>query len=341
MDNFRTDSKCCFVAPQLNTTLLSEGKGMLLEKQSQKDISTSTFMSGWYAILPGKEVKKQKPLAIKRLNLDLVLWRDQHNTLHCMLDKCPHRGAKLSLGKIEENCLKCPYHGFSFASDGHCQLAPEFKKPLPGLVVKTFSLKEFSGMIWLYHGNNPVEFKCEKLSAIHQQFPKSYCQTARQWHSHITYCMENQLDYTHLATVHHNTIGRGFKYPKNPAFELTEEHITISLDQNKGNALDMIFPNCWILNVGKKMRLVVYFSPINNKETLLYLRTYSNMLKLKLIRYLLAPIFNKINLVVLKQDQRVVESQGSGTSYLATDDALMRNDMAIKHFRKVWSKNLS
>ena len=89
------------------------------------------------------------------------------------------------------------------------------------------------------------------------------------------------------------------------------------------------------------MRLVVYFSPINNKETLLYLRTYSNMLKLKLIRYLLAPIFNKINLVVLKQDQRVVESQGSGTSYLATDDALMRNDMAIKHFRKVWSKNLS
>ena len=46
----------------------------------------------WYGVLDSKEVKKNKPLFAKRLNKNLVLWRDENNNICCIEDKCCHRG---------------------------------------------------------------------------------------------------------------------------------------------------------------------------------------------------------------------------------------------------------
>lgn len=297
--------------------------------------STSSFIPGWYAILPANLVKMKTPLGITCFNLDLVFFRAEEGEVYCFLDRCPHRGAKLSLGNIKHNCIECPYHGFKFNLNGACELAPEFNQPLPGLKLKRYSVKESMGMIWILYGSDSKEFNFPELRDLHEIFQSSYCETSKVWNSHITYCVENQLDYTHLPSVHKNTIGRGFKFPQDPTFTLDECKITIGFN-DKQPMVDFYFPNIWVLHVSKNMKLLVYFVPINEVQTMLYLRSYNSLLRFNLTNFLLSPIFNKLNKIILKQDQRVVCSQGSLPSYLAVDDVLMKNDRAIKYFRKLW-----
>jgi phenylpropionate dioxygenase-like ring-hydroxylating dioxygenase large terminal subunit len=68
----------------------------------------------WYVILESKELKKNKPLKITRLNEKLSLWRDENGNVGCIADKCCHRGVSLSCGKIIDGELECPFHGFMY-----------------------------------------------------------------------------------------------------------------------------------------------------------------------------------------------------------------------------------
>ena len=101
----------------------------------------STFISGWYAILPS-HILKNKLMSLKRFGIDLVLWRQDNQQLSIFVDRCPHRGAKLSLGKVKYNQIECPFHGFQFNAQGQCAFAPEFNKPIPGLQAHRFETKE-------------------------------------------------------------------------------------------------------------------------------------------------------------------------------------------------------
>lgn len=56
------------------------------------------------------------PLACELLGQPLVLWRDAQGGLHAWADRCPHRGARLSLGQVQGHALQCPYHGWRFAA---------------------------------------------------------------------------------------------------------------------------------------------------------------------------------------------------------------------------------
>lgn len=297
---------------------------------------SKTFAKGWYAVLPVIELK-DKPLAITRLGVDLVVWRDNKQNIIVMHDSCPHRSAKLSLGKICNDEISCPFHGFRFVADGSCSYAPEFDKSIPGLKVKTYPVEIAIAMVWVYFGEVSEPIKIDVLRAIESEFKANYSFTNRVWSSHITRCIENQLDYTHLPIVHHNTIGRNFKMPINPKFIKTPDGIkSFHRDKLEEPSSEYIFPNTWILNVSNKMKLIVYFVPITENKTKFYLFTYRKFLTYKLLKPLIDLLFNYTNQVILKQDQKVVESQGCLPSYLASTEVLMRHDVAIRMFRELW-----
>ncbi len=77
----------------------------------------------WYPVLESRELKGS-PLQAERLGQDLVFWRDQTARAQTQANRCPHMGASLSQGKIVNDHLVCPFHGFAFDRQGRCQRIP-------------------------------------------------------------------------------------------------------------------------------------------------------------------------------------------------------------------------
>ena len=168
----------------------------------------------WYAVLDSKEVKKNTPLFAKRLNKNLVFWRDSNNNICCIDDKCCHRGASLSHGKVYKDNIACPFHGFQFDKNGKTVMIPALGKNTEvnkNFFVEGYEVRDLYGFIWFWYGDKdkindkimfPDDLKDKKFS---------YSTIKDEWHNHYTRCIENQLDVVHIAFVHSNTIGRGNK----------------------------------------------------------------------------------------------------------------------------------
>lgn len=316
---------------------------------TKNDFDNTTFMKGWYVITDIASIRKKKPYAIRRFGLDLVIWRNDKNQFNIMLDRCPHRSAQLSGGKINsQGHLTCPFHGFAFNSTGQCQYAPELKQELPGLSVKTFFCQNYGGMLWMYYGpGQPPELQVEDLKTVDKQFKGQFSLTRRIWNSHITRCIENQLDYTHLPIVHHNSIGKNAHIPENPILKTSETTIALFSSQQhadtKGSTPKFRYeaPNRWYLNLpSKKLQLMAYFVPIDQTHTEILLVSYRTFGHWWGIAPLFNKIFNTMNRFILQQDQRVVKTQGTTPSYTANHECLLRHDHAIKAFRTLWQQQL-
>ena len=60
------------------------------------------------------------PQAVKILEEELVLFRDPSGNFGLLNAHCPHRGASLEYGEIEDGGIRCPYHGWLFDVRGRC-----------------------------------------------------------------------------------------------------------------------------------------------------------------------------------------------------------------------------
>ena len=113
------------------------------------------LIPGWYIVLDSEEVTN-KPFGVQRLGRKLVFWRDSSGKIACLDDRCCHRGAQLSLGRVVEAQIECPFHGFQFAQDGHCTLIPANGRaaPIPKrFCIKSYPVRDAHGWIWLYWGD--------------------------------------------------------------------------------------------------------------------------------------------------------------------------------------------
>jgi phenylpropionate dioxygenase-like ring-hydroxylating dioxygenase large terminal subunit len=109
----------------------------------------------WYVMLPADKLGI-KPVGVRALGEDLVLWRDNKGKAHCLNDLCPHRAAKLSLGDVVGDSLACWYHGIAFNGEGECTAVPaegEDSKLKKRLRVRFYPTAERAGLIWAYIGD--------------------------------------------------------------------------------------------------------------------------------------------------------------------------------------------
>ena len=116
------------------------------------------FRNYWYPVLPAWRLGR-RPKAVKVLGEDIVLFRDG-GKVYALDDRCPHRGAKLSVGKCQfagSGTISCPYHGWTFKGDsGECVAAimegPDSR--VPGTVgVKPYPVEVRNGIIWVFVGD--------------------------------------------------------------------------------------------------------------------------------------------------------------------------------------------
>lgn len=296
--------------------------------------------SGWYAILDSAEVPHKKPLGVVRFGVPLVVWRDGFGKIVVMNDLCPHRSAKLSLGKVSDSVITCPYHGFQFAVDGTCQHVPETNKAAPNLQVKKYTVREDHGFIWVLWGAD--EEPTNDIPWFDNLDSKFYfSQLKKTWATHISRCIENQIDYAHLPYVHRQSIGKGLKAHTKRELLLDPAYIRIQIDAAKSHDsfLEFRFQNIWQLRISPKFSIVMAFAPVHDGETELYLRSYQKLSTIPLVKDILGWLINRINTVILNQDKSVVLSQhpNSSVDYLEQDkEMLFPSDRAIEYFRQRW-----
>ena len=168
----------------------------------------------WYACEHSQAVTRE-PKQIVMLNQRFALYRDSKGQVVALKDQCSHRGAALSIGLLEDDCLRCPYHGWKFAPDGKCVDIPanEAGTPVPRRAhIDAYSVQEKYGFVWIFYGDLPAaerppipplpEFDDPTLHKSYLDF---------QVNTHYTRVLENSIDVSHLPIVHANSFGSGFK----------------------------------------------------------------------------------------------------------------------------------
>lgn len=105
----------------------------------------SGFANVWTPVILARELER-KPLAVTLAGEKLVFFRDAEGRAGALLDRCPHRGVALSLGKVEGGCLVCPFHAWEFDRQGqvtHVPLNPDAKRER--LFAPSFPVRELGG----------------------------------------------------------------------------------------------------------------------------------------------------------------------------------------------------
>lgn len=107
------------------------------------------MLEQWWPVALSHELLKT-PLACQVHNIPLVLFRTKEGRTAALPDRCPHRFAPLSAGKVCDGQIECPYHGWRFAADGRCTRAPGIDQVLGSKpLLESLPSCEAHGMVWV------------------------------------------------------------------------------------------------------------------------------------------------------------------------------------------------
>ena len=141
------------------------------------------------------------------LDTPVLLYRLEDGRAVAIENRCPHRGAPLSLGCLQGDEVQCGYHGFRFDASGANTLVPSMKKPLGALRIRSFPIVERAPYVWIYLGDPArieavppppeLEWTAEPgFSLVHGRMDVN---------ANYMLLKENVLDLTHFGYVHAKT----------------------------------------------------------------------------------------------------------------------------------------
>jgi phenylpropionate dioxygenase-like ring-hydroxylating dioxygenase large terminal subunit len=315
----------------------------------------------WYVLLESAEVR-HRPVAARRLGERLVFWRDGQGRVACQVDCCAHRGARLSAGELRGDGIQCPFHGLEYARDGRCRLVPangRAAKVEARFRVRSYPTHEEAGFIWVYWSQAAQTEGSDAPPPPPRFFPDLggpffYTTVQDFWPTHYSRVIENQLDVAHLPFVHYNTIGRGNRtVVDGPVVKWLEENAfrvyvfnrrdvgtparrpeELALTPEPEFHLEFRFPNIWQNHISRQVRVVAAFVPVDDENTVLYLRFYQSFLRLPGLGKLLTRLAMPYNLKIAHQDRRVVLTQEPKRTGLRIGEQLLQADLPIVAYRK-------
>lgn len=112
-----------------------------------------TFIRNLWYVAGWSNELADKPVARIVIGEPLVLWRTGDGTAIAIEDRCPHRHAPLSRGRLEGDSIRCMYHGLRFAADGSCREVPGTDAIPPNSTARTFPVVEKWSWLWVWMGD--------------------------------------------------------------------------------------------------------------------------------------------------------------------------------------------
>jgi 5,5'-dehydrodivanillate O-demethylase len=192
--------------------MLSQQENEIITRVGPETPAGELLRRYWHPVCVAQELNDENPTKLVRiLGEDLVLFRDRQGGVGLLGDHCPHRGASLFYGRVEERGIACAYHGWLFDCEGNCletPAEPAGSKFHLTVKHKAYPVQKFIGLYWTYMGPKPAPLiprydlwvcKLGRRRIIVQ--PQLDC----NWFQ----AMENSVDPAHLLILHQTIVGRG------------------------------------------------------------------------------------------------------------------------------------
>ncbi len=158
-------------------------------------------LPGWFAACTSASLR-DRPVAATVQGVPLALFRLADGTVGAVEDRCPHRNAPLSAGRVRGTALECAYHGWRFGPDGACLAVPGLADAPSARATRATAVAcvEQDGLVWVAPAGAP--------SAAPRRLPQlgapRYTTVRNELvvRASLYRAVENVLDVPHTAYLH-------------------------------------------------------------------------------------------------------------------------------------------
>jgi 5,5'-dehydrodivanillate O-demethylase len=154
----------------------------------------------WQPVYVSAQLQTGYAVPIRIMGEDFTLYRGASGAAHVVDHRCPHRGTQLSVGWVEEDCVRCFYHGWKFDGSGQCVEQPAEDAAFAKKVkIRSCPTHEFLGLIFAYFG--------AEAAPPFPDYPELQEEGEIDVGTYIRYCnyfgtLENGIDQVHVPFTH-------------------------------------------------------------------------------------------------------------------------------------------
>ncbi len=167
----------------------------------------------WYVAALDHELIDGRLLSRMILGEHLLLFRGESGKLFALNDRCPHRGALLSRGRLEGDAVRCMYHGIKYDGAGKCVQIPGQDMIPPKLRVPAHPVVQRGPFVWIWMGD-PARADPALIVELPYLGDPAWNGIPAYLHYKANYLLivDNLSDFAHLAFVHTKTLGGSEEY---------------------------------------------------------------------------------------------------------------------------------
>jgi len=303
------------------------------------------FENQWYVIGLSEEIKINRKRPVRLFSQDIVVWRRRDGRLGAIDARCPHMGASLAEGRVVDDAVECPYHGFRYDTTGRCIETPLRKAD--ALIPRTlcnrhYAVQEKAGWVFLFWGEadsatDDVPFFDNIGDKLHHQW------SVREWPVSFTRFIENTVDVAHLGTVHRGTLSWTIPETIDVSCEVDGNKITVIPPSSTDLPVvsQIIYPNLALLYLHPKFLTVFAAVPIDEYHTRCYVRSSQSVVTWPLISWLFGKIKHWADMAALWQDKQALFSVRPVRTEDARNEVLMDFDPHVVAYRKMRQRLLA
>jgi phenylpropionate dioxygenase-like ring-hydroxylating dioxygenase large terminal subunit len=203
----------------------------------------------WYVAAWSEAVGPGQVMGRTILDQPIAFFRGRDGKLGAVGDRCPHRFAPLSAGKVnDDGILVCGYHGLGFGRDGACAFNPH-GPVIRAAKVGSWPVAERGGMIWIWMGAGEA---CDPGQIPDFSWLDRAPVTAKSHGEIISgpggydLYIDNIMDLSHTDYLHADTLGQAGVVFSKPDVKITDASIEVlwqSHDARPPALFPRIIPN--------------------------------------------------------------------------------------------------
>lgn len=306
----------------------------------------------WYPVLASWEVGNS-PVGITRLGENIVVWRDEAGKVHALEDRCPHRGARLSLGWNLGNRVACWYHGVEVRFDGVVEDVPAVAScPMTGAdCVKSYHVQETVGGIFIWFGvgdTAPTALELPEQLAS-DEWSSFLCMA--DWKVNYQYAVDNVMDPMHGMYLHSvsHSMSEGDKVAE-MSLRPTKNGFVFEKDDQSGVNFDWVeygqTGGAWLrlsipyqkkFGPGGSFWIVGFATPIDENNTRVFFWRCRQVegLQRNIWRFLYRTHLEKLHWDVLEQDRIILENLAPAAR---EHEFLYQHDVGVSRLRRMFQR---